>query len=64
MLLNWVITTEKKFWLHRRNDPLMQYITNLNLHEVGHVLGLRHNFRGSYLYSPDEIHDKNITGMS
>ena len=44
------------------NDPLMQYITNLTLHEVGHVLGLRHNFRGSYLYSPTEIHDKNITG--
>ena len=44
------------------NDPLMQYITNLTLHEVGHVLGLRHNFRGSYLYSPKEIHDKTITG--
>ena len=44
------------------NDPLMQYITNLTLHEVGHVLGLRHNFRGSYLYSPTEIHNKEITG--
>ena len=44
------------------NDPLMQYITNLTLHEVGHVLGLRHNFRGSYLYSPSEIHNKEITG--
>ena len=44
------------------NDPLMQYITNLTLHEVGHVLGLRHNFRGSYLYSPTEIHDKTVTG--
>ena len=44
------------------NDPLMQYITNLTLHEVGHVLGLRHNFRGSYLYSPKEIHNKEITG--
>tara|TARA_Y100000816_G_scaffold258248_1_gene212957 strand:+ start:1396 stop:3930 length:2535 start_codon:yes stop_codon:yes gene_type:complete len=44
------------------NDPLMQYITNLTLHEVGHVLGLRHNFRGSYLYSPEEIHNKEITG--
>ena len=44
------------------NDPLMQYITNLTLHEVGHVLGLRHNFRGSYLYSPAEIHDRTITG--
>ncbi len=44
------------------NDPLMQYITNLTLHEVGHALGLRHNFRGSQLYSPTEIHNKDITG--
>ena len=44
------------------NDPLMQYITNLTLHEVGHTLGLRHNFRGSQLYSPTEIHNKDITG--
>ena len=46
------------------NDPLMQYITNLTLHEVGHAIGLRHNFRGSYLYNPVEIHDKNLTGNS
>jgi hypothetical protein len=44
------------------NDPLMQYITNLTLHEVGHTLGLRHNFRGSFKYSPSEIHDKELTG--
>ena len=44
------------------NDPLMQYITNLTLHEVGHTLGLRHNFRGSYKYSPIEIHNKELTG--
>ena len=44
------------------NDPLMQYITNLTLHEVGHTLGLRHNFRGSYLYSPNDIHNKELTG--
>ena len=44
------------------NDPLMQYITNLTLHEVGHTLGLRHNFRGSYKYSPTEIHNKELTG--
>jgi len=52
----------KLYGYTEENDPLMQYITNLTLHEVGHVLGLRHNFRGSYLYSPTEIHDKNITG--
>ncbi len=52
----------KLYGYTEENDPLMQYITNLTLHEVGHVLGLRHNFRGSYLYSPTEIRDKNITG--
>ena len=46
------------------NDPLMQYITNLTLHEVGHTLGLRHNFRGSYKYSPTEIHDRELTGKT
>ena len=46
------------------NDPLMQYITNLTLHEVGHTLGLRHNFRGSYKYSPSEIHDRELTGKT
>ena len=44
------------------NDPLMQYITNLTLHEVGHTLGLRHNFRGSFKYSPAEIHNRELTG--
>jgi len=31
-------------------------------HEVGHTLGLRHNFRASTLYSADEIHaQSNVT---
>ena len=52
----------KLYGYTKDNDPLMQYITNLTLHEVGHTLGLRHNFRGSYKYSPTEIHDKELTG--
>jgi hypothetical protein len=52
----------KLYGYSKYNDPLMQYITNLTLHEVGHTLGLRHNFRGSYKYSPTEIHDKELTG--
>jgi len=52
----------KLYGYSKDNDPLMQYITNLTLHEVGHTLGLRHNFRGSYKYSPTEIHDKELTG--
>ena len=44
------------------NDPLEQWIISLTIHEVGHTIGLRHNFSASYLYGPKEVHDKNITG--
>ena len=34
------------------------------MHEIGHTLGLRHNFKASWFYGPTEIHDKNITGKN
>jgi len=44
------------------NDPLEQWIVSLTMHEVGHAIGLRHNFSASYLWGPKEVHDINITG--
>jgi hypothetical protein len=32
------------------------------LHEVGHTLGLRHNFAGSTAYTPAQLHDPAFTG--
>ncbi|MGD1860049.1 MAG: zinc-dependent metalloprotease [Leptolyngbyaceae cyanobacterium] len=40
---------------------IQQYITALTAHEVGHTLGLRHNFAGSLLLSPAELNDPAIT---
>jgi hypothetical protein len=37
------------------------YLKALTAHEVGHVLGLRHNFLGSAMLSPEEINDPAIT---
>ena len=44
------------------NDPLEQWIIALTIHEVGHTIGLRHNFSASYLFGPKEVHDKSVTG--
>ncbi|MEO1520598.1 MAG: zinc-dependent metalloprotease [Cyanobacteria bacterium J06633_2] len=38
-----------------------QFIAHLTAHEIGHTLGLRHNFRASTMLEPDELHDMSVT---
>jgi hypothetical protein len=38
-----------------------QFLRALAAHEVGHTLGLRHNFLGSTLRSPAELNDRAVT---
>ncbi|HMP08122.1 MAG TPA: zinc-dependent metalloprotease, partial [Lacipirellulaceae bacterium] len=38
-----------------------QSIKSIVMHEVGHSLGLRHNFRASTMLNEDELHDTSIT---
>jgi hypothetical protein len=40
---------------------LEEFVYFLVLHEIGHTLGLNHNFRASYLHSLDEIFDPDKT---
>ncbi|ASC73166.1 hypothetical protein XM38_041280 [Halomicronema hongdechloris C2206] len=40
---------------------IYQYLRALTAHEVGHVLGLRHNFLGSTLLAPEELNDRAAT---
>ncbi len=37
------------------------YLTAVTMHEVGHTLGLRHNFRGSRLYTDKQLSDPEFT---
>ncbi|MEH2436997.1 MAG: zinc-dependent metalloprotease [Nostoc sp.] len=38
-----------------------QYLRSLIAHEVGHTLGLRHNFHGSTMLTPEELNNTQIT---
>ncbi|HBE35771.1 MAG TPA: peptidase M43, partial [Cyanobacteria bacterium UBA11368] len=44
-----------------KKEYLDQYLRSLIAHEVGHVLGLRHNFHGSTMLAPSELNDTEIT---
>jgi len=45
----------------RMQQYIHQYLRLIIAHEVGHTLGLRHNFRGSTLISPDNLNATKIT---
>ncbi|MDX1963116.1 MAG: zinc-dependent metalloprotease [Pirellulales bacterium] len=40
---------------------MMQGIKEITMHEVGHTLGLRHNFKSSTVYSLADLHDTSKT---
>ena len=47
-----------------KSKMVNDWLQRLILHELGHTLGLSHNFCGSYLYSIDEMNDPNIGGKN
>ena len=40
---------------------MTQWLIEVTAHEVGHTLGLRHNFRASTIHKFAQVHDKSIT---
>src|SRR4029077_216751 len=43
------------------DEMIQQAIKETVMHEVGHTLGLRHNFKASTMLRNDQLHDLNIT---
>jgi hypothetical protein len=44
-----------------REELVYQAMKDVTMHEVGHTLGLRHNFKASTLYSVEELNNKELT---
>lgn len=40
---------------------VLDYLTDTTMHEVGHTLGLRHNFRSSKIYTEQQLSDPEFT---
>jgi hypothetical protein len=40
---------------------VLDYLKDVTMHEVGHTLGLRHNFRSSRIYSDQQLSDEAFT---
>jgi Met-zincin/Domain of unknown function (DUF5117) len=43
---------------------VLDYLTDVTMHEVGHTLGLRHNFRSSRIYSEKQLSDPQFTAVN
>ena len=43
---------------------VLDYLTDVTMHEVGHTLGLRHNFRSSRVYSEQQLSDRDFTAAN
>ena len=49
---------------HVRDQLLYDVVKEVVMHEVGHTLGLRHNFRASSIYSVEEIQKRKAAGLA
>jgi len=43
------------------DDLIQQAVKYVVMHEVGHTLGLRHNFKASAMLPNDQLHDPKVT---
>lgn len=48
--------------INNREDYVKQYLKETAAHEMGHILGLRHNFIASTMLTMEEAQDMSITG--
>ncbi|WP_016875652.1 zinc-dependent metalloprotease [Chlorogloeopsis fritschii] len=55
------LLSDKPVTNEQMKQYIHQYLRLIIAHEVGHTLGLRHNFRGSTFLSPEELNNPEIT---
>ncbi|MBI4712139.1 MAG: zinc-dependent metalloprotease [Planctomycetes bacterium] len=60
----WSLLTARSFLEGKEQDAekfTQDYVVDLLVHEVGHTLGLRHNFKASSIWSLEQLNDKDFT---
>tara|TARA_B100000073_G_scaffold262959_1_gene222675 strand:+ start:439 stop:2985 length:2547 start_codon:yes stop_codon:yes gene_type:complete len=55
------LKTQNEFTSLEQHRIIYESLVKLTLHEIGHTLGLSHNFYSSHLHSFGNIHDRHIT---
>src|SRR5262249_20631373 len=58
-----ILETRGSFSPETEARLMHQYIVELVAHEVGHTLGLRHNFRGSSILDPGDLNNTTKTAQ-
>lgn len=56
-----VLAARGSFTPEMEERMMKEYIVHVTAHEVGHTLGLRHNFRASTLLKPEELLNDEVT---
>lgn len=50
--------------VEQKKELINESLVRLTLHEIGHTLGLNHNFKSSRLHNLKDIHDKKLTSKT
>ena len=58
-----VLTARGALTKETQERLMREYLVEVTAHEVGHTLGLRHNFRASNMLAPDELLDESKTAV-
>lgn len=59
-----ILLSNPSYFNINKEKFVKDYVKDIIIHEVGHILGLRHNFKSSSFISIDQLQDENFTSKN